>query len=409
MKRRCLLIFIWSLSLIFYLYQYVARASIPNVLNNELMDYFQIDATQVCGLFSTFYLVYMLMQIPVGYLLDKFGTKYVSFYSVLSCAFGLFIFIITRNYYVAIIGQILVGIGSSFAFILSLKLAEEMFPANKLPMMSAILNSSGAFGAFFISPIVAKLSGVVSIKTIIYTMSLIGTLLAFLLLSFVHHRRHDNNLSTSNILIKLKVIICNKQIIFTAIYSMLMYSVVVVFADHFGVSYMIAAFNTNIMDASWMCSMIYIGIIFGSPVFATIASYFKSYKLSLVIGSFSTFIIVLIILFGGISVVNAPIFMFFLGVSVSSQVMAFPAAMSSVRHEMTATTSSLVNTITTLSGVLIYPLVGFVMDVSKGGFQKIYLYKDFQYGFSVLLIALIFSIIISMWLGNSYKKSQDSL
>lgn len=409
MKRRCLLIFIWLLSLIFYLYQYVARASIPNVLNNELMDYFQIDATQVCGLFSTFYLVYMLMQIPVGYLLDKFGTKYVSFYSVLSCAFGLFVFIITRNYYVAIIGQILVGIGSSFAFILSLKLAEEMFPANKLPMMSAILNSSGAFGAFFISPVVAKLSGVVSIKTIIYTMSLIGTLLAFLLLSFVHHKRHNEKFSTSNILVKLKVIVCNKQIIFTAIYSMLMYSVVVVFADHFGVSYMIAAFNTNIMDASWMCSMIYIGIIFGSPVFATIASYFKSYKLSLVIGSFSTFIIVLIILFGGISVVNAPIFMFFLGVSVSSQVMAFPAAMSSVRHEMTATTSSLVNTITTLSGVLIYPLVGFVMDVSKGGFQKIYLYKDFQYGFSVLLIALIFSIIISIWLGNSYKKSQDSL
>lgn len=394
MKRRCLAIFIWSLSLIFYLYQYVARASVPNVLNNQLMDYFQIDATAVCGLFSAFYLIYMVMQIPVGYLLDRFGTKHVSFFSVLCCAAGLFLFISTRNYNIAICGQLLVGMGSSFAFILSLKLAEEMFPPKRLPMMSAILNSSGAFGAFFMSPIVARLSDEFSITQIVYFMSAIGVMLAFLLLTFVHHKERHTIMEASSIVKKIKTILANKQIILIAFNSMLMYSVVVVFADHFGVAYMSAVFGAELVEASWMCSMIYIGIILGSPIFAFIANKFNSYKISLLTGASSTLLVLCILLFCDLGKVGAPIAMLALGLSVSSQVMSFPAVMSLVPHELTATASSIVNTITTLSGVVIYPLVGFIMDQSHNSIYNAYSSEDFKCGFILLPIVVLIAIAL---------------
>lgn len=394
MKRRCLAIFIWSLSLIFYLYQYVARASVPNVLNNQLMDYFQIDATAVCGLFSAFYLIYMIMQIPVGYLLDRFGTKHVSFFSVLCCSAGLFIFISTRNYNIAICGQLLVGMGSSFAFILSLKLAEEMFPPKRLPMMSAILNSSGAFGAFFMSPIVARLSNEFSITQIVYFMSSIGVMLAFLLLTFVHHKERHTIMEASSIVKKIKTILANKQIILIAFNSMLMYSVVVVFADHFGVAYMSAVFGAELVEASWMCSMIYIGIILGSPIFAFLANKFNSYKISLLTGASSTLLVLCILLFCDLGKVGAPVAMLALGLSVSSQVMSFPAVMSLVPHELTATASSIVNTITTLSGVVIYPLVGFIMDQSHNSIYNAYSAEDFKCGFILLPIVVLIAITL---------------
>lgn len=394
MKRRCLAIFIWSLSLIFYLYQYVARASVPNVLNNQLMDYFQIDATAVCGLFSAFYLIYMIMQIPVGYLLDRFGTKHVSFFSVLCCSAGLFVFISTRSYNVAICGQLLVGMGSSFAFILSLKLAEEMFPPKRLPMMSAILNSSGAFGAFFMSPIVARLSNEFSITQIVYFMSSIGVMLAFLLLTFVHHKERHTIMEASSIVKKIKTILANKQIILIAFNSMLMYSVVVVFADHFGVAYMSAVFGAELVEASWMCSMIYIGIILGSPIFAFLANKFNSYKISLLTGASSTLLVLCILLFCDLGKVGAPVAMLALGLSVSSQVMSFPAVMSLVPHELTATASSIVNTITTLSGVVIYPLVGFIMDQSHNSIYNAYSAEDFKCGFILLPIVVLIAITL---------------
>lgn len=394
MKRRCLAIFIWSLSLIFYLYQYVARASVPNVLNNQLMDYFQIDATAVCGLFSAFYLIYMIMQIPVGYLLDRFGTKHVSFFSVLCCSAGLFVFISTRSYNVAICGQLLVGMGSSFAFILSLKLAEEMFPPKRLPMMSAILNSSGAFGAFFMSPIVARLSNEFSITQIVYFMSSIGVMLAFLLLTFVHHKERHTLMDASSIVKKMKTILANKQIILIAFNSMLMYSVVVVFADHFGVAYMSAVFGADLVEASWMCSMIYIGIILGSPIFAFLANKFNSYKISLLTGASSTLLVLCILLFCDLGKVGAPVAMLALGLSVSSQVMSFPAVMSLVPHELTATASSIVNTITTLSGVVIYPLVGFIMDQSHNSIYNAYSAEDFKCGFILLPIVVLIAITL---------------
>lgn len=394
MKRRCLAIFIWSLSLIFYLYQYVARASVPNVLNNQLMDYFQIDATAVCGLFSAFYLIYMIMQIPVGYLLDRFGTKHVSFFSVLCCSAGLFVFISTRSYNVAICGQLLVGMGSSFAFILSLKLAEEMFPPKRLPMMSAILNSSGAFGAFFMSPIVARLSNEFSITQIVYFMSSIGVMLAFLLLTFVHHKERHTLMDASSIVKKMKTILANKQIILIAFNSMLMYSVVVVFADHFGVAYMSAVFGAELVEASWMCSMIYIGIILGSPIFAFLANKFNSYKISLLTGASSTLLVLCILLFCDLGKVGAPVAMLALGLSVSSQVMSFPAVMSLVPHELTATASSIVNTITTLSGVVIYPLVGFIMDQSHNSIYNAYSAEDFKCGFILLPIVVLIAITL---------------
>lgn len=410
MRRRYLLFFIWSLSLIFYLYQYVARASIPNVLNNELMAYFNIDMTSVCALFSAFYLIYMCMQIPVGYLLDKFGTKYIAFFSVISCAFGLFIFILTKNYSIALLGQILVGIGSSFAFILSLKLAEEMFPQSKLPMMSAILNSSGAFGAFFMSPVVAKLSGVFAITTIIYSMSIIGIILAFLLLFFVRQRKKVAQITKSDVVKKIKKIMQKKEIIFISVNSMLMYSVVVVFADHFGVAYMRATFDVSIVEASWMCSMIYVGIILGSPVFAVIANAFHSYKTALMSGSILSFLIICILLFADLGTSSASIFMFLLGATISSQVMSFPAAMSFVTHDMSATTSSVVNTITTLSGVIIYPMVGFILDLVHTSPGLLYSKDEFRTGFSLLIVILALSIAVLCLLKNhSQEESPEKV
>ena len=70
----------WFVAAVFYMYQYIWRVT-PNVLSIELREHFSLDADQFSTFGSLYFMFYSLMQIPLGLLLDKVGTKFM----VLSC------------------------------------------------------------------------------------------------------------------------------------------------------------------------------------------------------------------------------------------------------------------------------------------------------------------------------------
>ena len=87
----------WALLALFYLYQYIARSSIPTTLTDNIMLHFSLDSAGVGALLGCYYYAYTFMQIPAGRLLDKFGTRCTSAMSTFLCAAGLYIFICTNN------------------------------------------------------------------------------------------------------------------------------------------------------------------------------------------------------------------------------------------------------------------------------------------------------------------------
>ena len=156
-KSSCLALVIWSTLAAFYFYQFIARSSFITVLSNEFMQYFGIDATGLGFLGSCYYWIYTLMQIPAGIIVDKYSTKLVATLATLICSLGLFILILTSNSYVAGFGEMLIGFGSAFAFVLAVKAITQWFHAGKVAIMTSVTMSVGCLGPVLGGPGVAQI------------------------------------------------------------------------------------------------------------------------------------------------------------------------------------------------------------------------------------------------------------
>ena len=105
---------IWFLSALFMFYKYALEVS-PSVMNATLMNAFNINGTQLGNLTACYFYAYLLLQIPAGMLLDKFGPRRVATAAIFLCACGTLIFARADTMLVAGIGRFLTGVGAAFA------------------------------------------------------------------------------------------------------------------------------------------------------------------------------------------------------------------------------------------------------------------------------------------------------
>ena len=90
-----------------------------------------------------------------GIIVDKYSTKWVATLATLICSLGLFILILTSNSYVAGFGEMLIGFGSAFAFVLAVKAITQWFHAGKVAIMASLTMSVGCLGPVIGGPGVA--------------------------------------------------------------------------------------------------------------------------------------------------------------------------------------------------------------------------------------------------------------
>ena len=104
MKSRIYPWFIFSLAALFLLYKYILQVS-PSVMTQDLMGYFNLDGEKMGVLAAFYYYSYLLMQIPVGLILDRYRAAKVISLAILACALGALFFSISANFWQACIGR----------------------------------------------------------------------------------------------------------------------------------------------------------------------------------------------------------------------------------------------------------------------------------------------------------------
>ena len=149
--------FMWGIGLTAYVIGVFNRSSL-GVAGPDATERFGIPASTL-ALFSVVQLVvYAVMQVPVGVLLDRFGTRRMVVTGSLLMAGGQFIFAFTHDIRIAFAARILIGAGDAMMFISVLRLVALWFPARRVPLvqqLSGIIGQSGAIVAAV--PLVALL------------------------------------------------------------------------------------------------------------------------------------------------------------------------------------------------------------------------------------------------------------
>src|SRR4051812_24446869 len=137
---------VWAVAALFYLAGFYLRTS-PAVMTTELMRDFGIAASQL-GQFSAFYFyAYILMQIPTGVFVDRWGARRLLIVGSAGATAGTLLFGATGSYALASVGRALVGASTAVAWVVTLKLATHWFPRSRFAMMSGLGLMMGNIGA----------------------------------------------------------------------------------------------------------------------------------------------------------------------------------------------------------------------------------------------------------------------
>ena len=136
---------IWSVGVAAYVLAITNRTSLGAV-GVEAADRFQADASTL-ALFAVVQLaVYGGMQIPVGILLDRFGSRPIMTIGMLLMAAGQLTMALSPSIGVAIFARVLLGAGDAAIFPAVLRLVATWFPAQRGPVMVQFTGIIGQTG-----------------------------------------------------------------------------------------------------------------------------------------------------------------------------------------------------------------------------------------------------------------------
>ncbi|MEU4832349.1 MFS transporter [Streptosporangium sp. NPDC023615] len=146
MTRRSMAILFWATGLLAYVVAVFHRQSL-GVAGIEAAARLGVGAAGLSALAMCQLLVYAGMQVPVGMLLDRFGSKRMLVLGAAVMACGQFVFALASGPVTGIAGRALVGCGDAMTFISVIRLVSLSFSARRNPLIVQVTGVVGQLGA----------------------------------------------------------------------------------------------------------------------------------------------------------------------------------------------------------------------------------------------------------------------
>lgn len=408
---------IWVLAALFYFYEFTLKVS-PSVMVPELMRSFGINASLV-GVISGFYLLaYAPMQLPVGVLIDRYGLKVLLSLGSLVCGIGAILFSFAPGFTLAGAGRVLIGMGSSFAFISMVYISSHWFPQKRRALLIGLANSISMLGASSGGgPLTAAIENY-GWRPTIAVIGIFGICLAlviYLVLSFdktdsvVEKQVRQKNPSILN---SLHVVSKNPRSWINAFIAVCFYMTTTGLAGLWGVPFIQNAYNVTPVTAGFSMSMVFIGWLVGGPLIGLFSDHKKSRLAVLRAGMVATLFSLIIVLYmTWIPIWGVFICAFLIGMFSSAELLSFTLSIEMNPHRVKATAAAFTNFIVSMGDLLVLPFIGFLLDYMWNGQMesgiRSYNTKDYQMALSCLPIALIIGIILSFVLKEEASVSEE--
>ncbi|MFI6336049.1 nitrate/nitrite transporter [Streptomyces sp. NPDC050535] len=147
---------VWGVGVSVYFVAVIFRTSL-GVAGLDAADRFHVNASALSTFSILQLLVYAGMQIPVGLLVDRLGTKKVLTIGVVLFTAGQLGFAFSPSYGMALASRALLGCGDAMTFISVLRLGTRWFPARRGPLVAQLAGLVGMAGNLVSTLVIARL------------------------------------------------------------------------------------------------------------------------------------------------------------------------------------------------------------------------------------------------------------
>lgn len=183
---------VWGVGVCVYLVAVIFRTSL-GVAGLDAADRFGVNASALSTFSILQLLVYAGMQIPVGLMVDRLGTKKVLTLGVVLFTLGQLGFALSPSYGMALASRALLGCGDAMTFISVLRLGTRWFPARRGPLIAQVAGLFGVVGNLVSTIVIARTLDGLGWTVTFAGSSLAGVLVLVLLVMFLkdHPEGHE--------------------------------------------------------------------------------------------------------------------------------------------------------------------------------------------------------------------------
>ncbi|WP_100551281.1 MFS transporter [Caedibacter taeniospiralis] len=395
-----LALFIWFLGAFFFFCEYFLRVS-PSVMLPELSDRFSITAVGLGALSAFFYYPYILMQIPVGMITDKFGPKKVMMFAAFLTGIACIIFALAHSLTLAIVARMLMGFCGAFAFVGTLRLAINFFTPNIFAMLTGITQAMGMLGAAVgeapMSLYVDQVGVSFAMLSFAGLFFVIGFLMLWLSRYIKAHHLHSAQQTPSLILHGVKEILRNKGLWANCIFIGCLYGPTTVFAEMWGASFTESFRGLTHADAAFTTSLIFIGMVFGCPLFGFLNSLCNALYLMRLSALFCLIFMIIIIYVPGLSTFELQMVYFCYGICNAGIIPSYNRSALLVPRHFSGISLGITNMFSVLLGAISIQIVGILIHItSTPEMQHAHQYPADIYQKIFILIIALFCVCLAL-------------
>jgi len=393
--------FVVLVGALFFFYAFF-QVNMMGPLNQYISQAFKADASQV-GLLSAFYFyANIIFMLPAGLLLDRFPVRKLFLFNMLLVIAGTLIFASSTNLAMASFARFLCGIMMAFGLVSCLKLASQLLPPERMALASSLIVTIGMVGGIFSHLPMERMITAFGWRGALIGVSFIGLLILLILWGIVKvpPQKVTPPPTSMNVWKSLFVALKRPQNWYCGLFTCFLNLPVAILGALFGITYLTQVYMLDPTMAASITSMLFFGMIFGSPFFGWLSDFMKKRKLPMFLGAIFCLLFMMIILYVGHIHISALYFLFFaVGFTSGSQVLGYPVISETNPPHLTGTALSLAAILIMGIGYgLGLPFVGKLLDVFgtgkvEGGVH-IYANAAYQKAFFTIPIGIIISMIM---------------
>jgi len=183
---------------------YADRATL-SIAGTSIAKDLNLDPVAMGYIFSAFGWSYVIGQLPGGWLLDRFGSKFVYFFSIIFWSF----FTMTQGFVGAFAAgsalvilfamRFMVGLSEAPSFPANARIVAAWFPSQERGTASAIFNSAQYFATVIFAPLMGWITHTFGWKSVFTVMGVIGIIMGFVLLKILYNPKDHPHINKAEL------------------------------------------------------------------------------------------------------------------------------------------------------------------------------------------------------------------
>jgi MFS family permease len=374
----------------------------PSVMSSQLMHDLNLGAFSLGIMSGIYFYSYTAMQIPSGFLFDKYNPRLVITFSIIVCVLGTILFAYAQNVYMGSLARLLMGSGSAFAFVAVLVVTADLFKAKYFATMTGITQMLAAFGAMAGQLPISILQAQIGWRHTLLVLAAIGSVLAVLVWKLLKYERknlttvtHDSVAPTRS---RLKKILTQPQSWYIALYACLLWVPMSSVASLWGVPFLTSVDHIDPTSAAFLCSLMWLGLALASPLLGIISTALGKRVSPLAVSALIGALAFGLFLEFNFSTMTLGVLLFFSGVACSGQALSFTLVKENNAHEVKATALAFNNMAVVISGAFFQPLIGKLIDAGQTSVPGVYAAASFKNGMLIVLFAYVIAFAVAAFL-----------